>query len=338
MIRGHRGSVDAILHDMSQEFLHDTSGDKFRLRDSSDPLAISWHHLRTTTDTSSPDRDQPMLEGSFILEIPNPRARLVYGKHMDIFNMVGLWIYMLSGSENVHPIEFYNPIARRFVDEGSNPVRLRATWGSRIFGSGALDHVIRMLRETPQTRRAVLPVFDVSDVGYSSRNLPCLSLVQFSVAEGRLHCYVYLRSQAAIGVMPYDLFLLTMLHEYVSMRTGIPLGEYTHFAPLCGVREREIPILHEIVSKSPVNLPMAPMEDLAAGQLALFHMCERKIRRTGVLPEEFNLLPPYWRSFLLITNLKRCENTQFASKAVWKMFDFQTAFPYEFIAENLKHV
>lgn len=40
-----------------------------------------------------------------------------------------------------------------------------------------------------------------------------------------------MRSQSALMVMPYDLFLLTMLHEAMAVRLGVGLGYYHHF---CG--------------------------------------------------------------------------------------------------------
>ncbi|HET7713000.1 MAG TPA: thymidylate synthase, partial [Patescibacteria group bacterium] len=254
----------------------------------------------------------------------------------DLFNLVGLWIYLLSGSESVHPIEFYNSVARRFVDEGSNPVRLRASWGSVLFGSGAVDRVISILRASPQTRRAVIPVLRVEDLGVASRNLPCLTAVQFSVQGGRLDCYVTMRSQAAMGVMPYDLFLLTMLHEYVAMRTGIPLGEYTHFAPLCGIRESEAPFLADTASSPVMPQTMPPMEKLEDGKLALFHYCERKIRNTGTLPEEINQLPNYWRDFLSITFVKKCLKTQNEVAARRAALESITTFPREFLDKNFR--
>lgn len=274
---------------------------------------LSHPDIRLTGDFSSPDLNKPMLEIPFIMTITNPRDRLVYCKPIDIFNLVGLWVYLLSGSEEVGPIEYYNPVARRFVDEEVDAKRLRATWGARLFGTGSVARCIALLQQSPQTRRAIIPVLDQSDVGYASRNLPCLASIQFAMQAGQLNAYVTMRSQAAVGVMPYDLFLLTMLHEYVAMRSGLPLGSYTHFAPLCGIRQNEIPIItHMLQSRNQwFDKPMPEMEPLQPGHLALFLACERAIRR-GVGPMGnkgplaiMEQLPRYWRDLLVISQAKK---------------------------------
>lgn len=45
-----------------------------------------------------------------------------------------------------------------------------------------------------------------------------------------LDCVEYMRAQSLIGVFPYDLVLLTMVHEAAACFLGIGLGSYTHFA------------------------------------------------------------------------------------------------------------
>jgi hypothetical protein len=281
---------------------------EFRAACYDDKLPTDHPGIRITTDLTSPDKDQPMLEFPVLLRIRNPLDRLVWSKDMDIFNYVGLWIYLMSGSNKVEDINFYNPIARRFVDEETSATTLRANWGERIVATGALSRAIALLRSSPSTRRAIIPVLQSSDVGYESRNLPCLASIQFATQAGRLNAYVTMRSQAAVGVMPYDLFLLTMLHEYVAMRAGIELGEYVHFAPLTGIREREIPIIKQITAnhRCGLSIPMYPMERLEPGQLAQFFMLERKARR-GDPPDvlDFQSFPRYWWSLLEVTYAKK---------------------------------
>lgn len=289
IVEGTTSSVDGMMQGIAQEFYRE-----------GELLPV-----RTTTDPSSPDYGKPMHELSFIWTVTNPRDRLVYCKPIDIYNLVGLWVWMLSGSEEVAPIDFYNPVARRFVDEETNAQRLRASWGARLFGNGSVDKTIRLLRSSPDTRRAIIPVFSPEDVGHESRNLPCLASIQFATRNGKLNAYVTMRSQAAVGVLPYDAFLLTMLQEYVAMRVGIPLGEYTVFMPLCGVRAPE---WDTIISMATARIEMEDgammdMPPLDPGHLSLFLACERKAR-AGHFPDESSLLPLYWGDFIELAYTK----------------------------------
>ena len=71
------------------------------------------------------------------------------------------------------------------------------------------------------TRRAVISVFTPFDLEVKTRDFPCLVSLQFLLREGVLHSVCHMRSQSALLVMPYDLFLLTMLHEAMSVRLGL---------------------------------------------------------------------------------------------------------------------
>lgn len=293
-------------------------------------------NIRTVSDSSSPDQGKPMLEQSVLLEIDDPIDRLIYSKSIDIFNLVGLWVYLLRGGSDLRDIEFYNPMARKFVDEEVSIASLRANWGERLFGSGGVSKLVELLKTSPHSRRAVLPVFTIEDLGYPSRNLPCLTSVQFVRFSRKLNMYVTMRSQAAIGVLPYDLFLLTMLHEYVAGRTGSELGTYHHFAPVFGVRENELQVIHDIATQSQeqkyTGRSMSKMPVLEPGLRSFFLDTERRIRQGNIIwdASAVGILPPYWRSLLAVSYTRRLF---LAKDPNWEkpLHEAKEAFPEEFI-------
>lgn len=316
--------------------------------DDNGDLSLFRNRTRTTDDFSSPDRGKPMPEISVILQISDPTDRLIYAKPVNIFNMVGLWIYLLRGSDKLSEIEFYNPIARKFVDEEISITRLRANWGERIFGTGAIARIITLLRTNPSTRRAVISVFSQHDIGIESRNLPCLSSIQFLLNDHKLDMYTTMRSQAAIGVMPYDLFLLTMLHEYVSMRADADIGTYHHICPAFGIRDNEFPILKDIFIRDGGKMwegtpKMPAMEPLEPGKKALFLDCEAWIRTGWVkrYRDQEHLLPPYWRGLLNVTYARYLQRKRVTSavdymREPWDQVleaDSHGAFPQQFILQ-----
>lgn len=334
-------SVDSAFSNLAMRFL-DVGAPGLPLGTLVDPA----YRMRRTTDHTSPDRDQPMLETSVLFTITNPRNRLVYSKSIDIFNLVGLWFYMLRGSKDLQDIAFYNPMARKFVDEEVNPKVLRANWGERIFESGALQAIITLLATHPTTRRAYLPVLRVDDIGEASRNLPCLAGMQFLMVKGKLDMFTTMRSQSAVGVLPYDLFLLTMLHEYVSMRTGLELGSYHHYAPAFGVREFELKTIAEVISmghydgtvKGRPEMPKMPI--LEPGMKSLLLANEQRIRTTP--PDaitETDLLPNYWRSLLEITKARNCiKRNSYAETWMMHLNSATDAFPEVFINKCIDRV
>lgn len=325
-------SVDEAFWDVCESFVPGISKDTFtQLNDYRKEF-----RFRETEDETSPDKGKRMLERSFMLVIKNPRNRLVVSKQVDIFNLVGLWVYLLRGSKSRAQIEFYNDRARHFIDEESSVTELRANWGERIFGEGNFSRVVELLKRKPPTRRAVLPVFRPEDIGYPSRNLPCLVSIQFALNNGFLDMYTTMRSQAAVGVMPYDLFLLTMLHEYTAVRAGQKLGVYHHFAPLTGIRESEIPIIWNVVRHKPAEpwMEMPAMEALEPGQKAVFLDAEALIRKGNPIWENIAaMLPPYWQSLLAVTMAKQMLRK---GGEFWevRLAEAGEAFPIEFLRNS----
>jgi thymidylate synthase len=286
-----------------------TRDDSGLLKFSPDDAHEAGLYFRTTSDPTSPDRGQDMLEYSVLLEVSNPRDRLIYSKSIDVFNLVGLWVYLLRGSGDIKDIEFYNPVARKFLDEELSVNLLRANWGERLFRTGAVSEIINLLRRSPQTRRAYIPVFSREDIGFESRNLPCLAGIQFSSVDYMLDAFVTMRSQSAIGVLPYDLFLLTMLQEYVATRLGKDVGTYIHFAPIFGMREREATTIDDVsLYEFPVDRTehmMSPMPILDPGQLALFLDCEKRARQGNENHVMIEQLPDYYKGLLAVTRTRR---------------------------------
>ncbi len=300
-------------------------------------------YLRRTEDATSPDKGQVMLEYSALLTIDNPRDRLVYSKSLDIFNLVGLWFYLLRGSRDLKDIEYYNPLARKFADEESSSSTLRGNWGERLFTSGGVTRAVNLLKANPNTRRAIISVFSLEDLGYESRNLPCLAAVQFAKKSAHhLEMFSTMRSQAAIGVLPYDLFLLTMLHEYVSMRTEMTIGQYHHYAPLFGIREHEFKQVGDIVKEGGKTiirkgLEMEPMQLLEPGMKQLMLDAESRIKAHKDWQSAKDKLPPYWVSFLYVTEMRSMYRDK---NDAWEMLlpNLEQAFPTAFIEKSAERL
>lgn len=323
--------VNDVFTKLVQSYLPGVARDTF----TQDADIKDEFRFREVEDESSPDVGKRMLEQGFLLEVKNPRDRLIVSKRVDLFNMVGLWIYLLSGSRSRRFIEFYNEIGRKFIDEEMSVDELRGNWGERLFASGAVSNIIAHLRTHPSSRRAVIPVFTQEDIGVNSRNLPCLIAVQFAQVGKRLDMFATMRSQAAVGVVPYDLFVLTMLHEYIALRVGSSLGRYYHFAPITGIREHEVATVWSI-EKNPEKFTlggteMSPMPNLPPGQKAIFLDCEAMIRRGNPKWEELaSLLPKYWRGLLAITMARWMVKND---KEFWgaRLADAADPFPTEYL-------
>lgn len=201
-----------------------------------------------------------LVSTSFIIEAPRRRLTLSTHRPIDLGYAFANCLWVLSGSDDLGQIQVYNPRAKLFSDDGST---LSGATGARIFYSSAgnqFEQVALRLRKDPPTRRAVINVYLPGDLFCESRDCPCLTHLQFLLRDGALTCIANMRSQSVLMVMPYDLVLLTMLHEAMSVWLGVTLGPYIHN---CGsfhyyLDEQEI-VRCVINENSPTPFEMPPM-------------------------------------------------------------------------------
>ena len=197
------------------------------------------------------------------------------------------FLWMLNGSNNQSDVEFYNPAAKFFADDDSG--KLYGPWGERI--SPQIEPIVNLLKIDPSSRRAIIPVFIPKDVGHSSKNLPCCVSLQFFIRSGRLSCNVLMRSSNAFGVLPYDLFMLTMVHEYVASCIPSPLGDFKFIANSFHIYEKDMPRLDEMLESTrsfkperDSYPPMPPMPALSQTPIAHIQelgALEAKIKAEG---------------------------------------------------------
>jgi thymidylate synthase len=166
--------------------------------------------------------------------IPNPYDRVVCAPERR-FNVVGAiarFIWLVSGSDRLDEIEFYEPRARAFTDDGLTLPG--SNYGARLFhaepGLNQIHGVISRVKSDPCTRRAAAAVYQAEDAVRDSKDIPCAFGLFYTVREGKLVTTTVMRSNAAWRLLPFNIFEFTLLQELVAVVSGLKLGSYTHFA------------------------------------------------------------------------------------------------------------
>lgn len=101
------------------------------------------------------------------------------------------------------------------------PVSGTYTYGSRIRKS--LDYVIDKLKNEPNTRQAVMSIWENESDAYSS-SPPCLNNLQFRVNDGRLDLSVLFRSNDCYSALVSNLFGMKYLQQYVADEIDAEIG------------------------------------------------------------------------------------------------------------------
>ncbi len=137
-----------------------------------------------------------------------------------------LWI--LHGRQDVDWLAQFNKQMREYSDDGKT---FHAAYGHRLrfnLGFDQIEALVDLLRNHPNTRRAVLQIWDGKlDLGADSKDIPCNDLIFFKLRGGVLHMTVSCRSNDMVwGAYGANAVQFSMLQEYIAGRLGCAVGRY----------------------------------------------------------------------------------------------------------------
>jgi thymidylate synthase len=174
--------------------------------------------------------------------LAQPRARLLVAPPTRIINpafAVAETVWILSGSDAPWIFD-YNSRLVRYADSGI----LRGAYGPRMRKwAGELDQlrrVIEILKADPDSRRAVIQLYDPARDTAGHKDVPCTLSFRFYLRRGRLHMSTTMRGQDVWTGIPYDLFFFTTLHELVAGWLGAELGYHRHHVGSLHIYESDV--------------------------------------------------------------------------------------------------
>lgn len=174
--------------------------------------------------------------GTVITEYERPCERVLFNPARDanpFFHFFeSLWI--LAGRRDVGFLSQFNSTIKNYSDNGDT---FHAAYGYRLrrhFRTGdgeeidQLVRVIEMLREEPDTRRAVMMIWDPrEDLATHSRDIPCNDTVMFKLRDKVLDMTVCNRSNDAIwGAYGANAVQFSVLQEFVAHTVNADVDYY----------------------------------------------------------------------------------------------------------------
>jgi thymidylate synthase len=167
-----------------------------------------------------------------------------------------LWI--ISGSDDPWIFQ-YNRSLAQYADHG----RLQGAYGPRIRNwrgkVDQLDHVRRLLQRDPDSRQAVIQLYDAERDTLGHKDVPCTLGHRFFLRNGRLHLHTTMRSQDLWLGFPYDLFTNTLIQELMAGWLGVAVGEYHHHVDSLHLYDQHLDAAAEAAHLSAVSASMPAM-------------------------------------------------------------------------------
>ncbi|WP_328697378.1 thymidylate synthase [Streptomyces sp. NBC_00342] len=184
------------------------------------------------------------------LLLTQPRARLLHAPPARIVNpafAVAETVWHLSGSDDPWIFD-YNARLRQYADDGvllgAYGPRMR-NWGGEV---DQLARVVEILKEDPDSRRALIQLYDPAQDAAGHKDVPCTLGFRFHLRAGRLHMATMMRGQDVWIGMPYDVFFYTVLHELVAGWLDAELGEFHLHVGSLHVYEEHVERAEELTS------------------------------------------------------------------------------------------
>ncbi len=90
-----------------------------------------------------------------------------------------------------------------------------------------IKDVLNQIKTNPDSRRMIVSAWNVSELSEMAL-MPCHSLFQFYVADGKLSCQLYQRSADVFLGVPFNIASYALLTLMMAQVTGLEPGDFVH--------------------------------------------------------------------------------------------------------------
>lgn len=211
----------------------------------------------------------------------------------------------LLGQNDPEILCFYNPNLKHFVNEKTGD--FNGAYGPRV--ASFVEKIIEELKRDPDSRRAVINIYNSSDCYEGNSDVPCTVALQFFIRNAKLCMTVFMRSNDVLWGTGYDLGQFRFIQKSIAHLLGLQEGTYTHNATSFHYYvEREKSILDIIANQSEVvefNPPefsekIKTYDDLQK-QISRFFKYEEKFRKNNETVLITGLLEPFDYFYKIVT-------------------------------------
>jgi len=149
-----------------------------------------------------------------------------------------LWI--LAGQNDVEFISYFLP---KFVEYSDDGKTLHGAYGARMRNWLCHDQIVWIidhLANNPNSRRAIISLFDPAEDHQDSKDIPCNLNIAFDITEAQLNMTVFNRSNDMVwGAYGANAVQFSMLQELIACCLRCDVGVYTQISNNFHVYEKE---------------------------------------------------------------------------------------------------
>lgn len=158
---------------------------------------------------------------------------LVTTKKLHVKSIIHELLWFIKGETNIkyltdNGVSIWNEWADENGELGPVYGKQWRSWeGANGKTYDQLADVIRQIKTNPDSRRIIISAWNVSDLGEMAL-MPCHTMFQFYVAQGRLSCQLYQRSADVFLGVPFNIASYALFTMMIAQVCDLQPGEFVH--------------------------------------------------------------------------------------------------------------
>jgi thymidylate synthase len=189
--------------------------------------AYEYYHNEIILNGVNFDDTKALFNVGFYIENPEDNHITNKERNWNANYAMREWRWYLSGDPNAENISRFAPIWKNMMDENGD---VRSNYGWQWRRNDQIGKVIKLLEQKPNTRKAVISIYDGKEIHTYSKDTPCTYGIQFTIIDGKLNMTVLMRSNDLWYGFCNDQFCFSMLQKYIADILQLEVGTYFHFA------------------------------------------------------------------------------------------------------------
>lgn len=185
---------------------------------------------------------------------------MVTTKKLHTKSIIHELLWFIKGSTNIQYLKENGvSIWDEWADENGDlgPVygkQWRSWEGADGSVTDQLAELITTIQKNPDSRRMIISAWNVADLPKMAL-MPCHTLFQFYVAEGKLSCQLYQRSADAFLGVPFNIASYALLTMMIAQVCGLQYGDFVHSFGDVHLYNNHLEQANLQVSRTPYPLP-----------------------------------------------------------------------------------
>ncbi|MET3009106.1 thymidylate synthase [Stenotrophomonas koreensis] len=185
---------------------------------------------------------------------------LVTTKKLHLRSIIHELLWFLRGDTNIgylkeHNVSIWDEWADANGDLGPVYGKQWRSWAGadgRTFDQ--IAWVVEEIRRNPDSRRLIVSAWNVAELEQMAL-MPCHSLFQFYVADGKLSCQLYQRSGDIFLGVPFNIASYALLTHMVAQVCGLEVGDFVHTLGDAHLYANHVEQAREQLTRTPRPLP-----------------------------------------------------------------------------------